>query len=72
MSPKTKRVPEYFFIRKLEFINENERKEIEDFIAVNKNKILYFEYGHIPHFRTYKIVLRGKQEKVWELRRRIY
>ena len=64
---KTRRILRRFFITKLNRVKKSVRYEIEDFIFSHDKEIDHFEYGRIPNFRTYIIVLKSGEKIVWNL-----
>ncbi len=70
MSPKTTKVPKFYFLKKMNKVHRVCRKEMEGYISLNEERIHHFEYGRVPNHRTYKIVLKNGDEKIWELKRK--
>ena len=55
----TRKIRKRAFLNKLNAVTRSVRHEIEDYIDSHEKEIDHYEYGRIPNFRKYIIVLKN-------------
>ena len=66
---KVSPVSEKRFYRCLDDLKEDVREEIETYLELYRYSIDHFEFGRIPNYRTYRIVLFDGNYKEWHVKK---